>query len=134
MKTEIDWQQLKSVALKARERAYAPYSKFHVGAALLTESGDIFSGCNVENASFGITICAERVTISSAVAAGHHRFKAIAVCAHPLASPCGSCRQFIVEFGENIEVLSFDAELPEKELRWTSAGLLPDLFRLREAL
>ncbi|MFM7562895.1 MAG: cytidine deaminase, partial [Planctomycetota bacterium] len=60
--------------------------------------------------------------------------KAIAVCAHPLASPCGSCRQFIVEFGENIEVLSFDAEAPEKELRWTSAGLLPDLFRLREAL
>jgi|688.fasta_scaffold374757_2 cytidine deaminase len=134
MKTEIDWQQLKSVALKARDRAYAPYSKFHVGAALLTESGEIFSGCNVENASFGITICAERVTISSAVAAGHRRFKAIAVCAHPLASPCGSCRQFIVEFGEDIEVLSFDADAPDKELRWTSAGLLPDLFRLREAL
>lgn len=132
MSSEIDWRQLKLAALQARTRAYAPYSRFQVGAALLTESGQIFSGCNVENASFGITICAERVTISSAVAAGYRQFKAIAVCAHPLASPCGSCRQFIVEFGEDIEVLSFDAEAPEKELRWTSAGLLPDLFRLRE--
>lgn len=134
MSSEIDWQQLKSAALQARTRAYAPYSRFQVGAALLTQSGEIFSGCNVENASFGITICAERVTISSAVAAGHRRFKAIAVCAHPLASPCGSCRQFIVEFGEDIEVLSFDAEAPDKELRWTSAALLPNLFRLREPL
>lgn len=129
----INWQQLKRAALEARTRAYAPYSNFLVGAAVLTEGGEVFSGCNVENASFGITICAERVTLSSAVAAGHRRFRAIAVCAHPLASPCGSCRQFIVEFGEAIEVLSFDAESPELEKRWTSAGLLPDLFRLRES-
>jgi cytidine deaminase len=127
----IDWEPLKAAALAARARAYAPYSRFQVGAAALTESGQIFSGCNVENASFGITICAERVTLSSAVAAGHLRFQAIAVCAHPLASPCGSCRQFIVEFGEAIEVLSFDAEAPHLEKRWTSGGLLPDLFRLR---
>lgn len=131
MQRPIDWQQLKTAALAARTRAYAPYSRFLVGAAALTESGEIFTGCNVENASFGITICAERVTLSSAVAAGHLRFRAIAVCAHPLASPCGSCRQFIVEFGDSIEVLSFDAENPLLEKSWTSGGLLPDLFRLR---
>lgn len=132
MSEGIDWQRLKRAALEARSRAYAPYSKFLVGAAVLTDEGEVFSGCNVENASFGITICAERVTLSSAVAAGYRRFRAIAVCAHPLASPCGSCRQFIVEFGEAIEVLSFDAEAPGEEKRWTSAELLPDLFRLRE--
>lgn len=133
MQPPIDWQQLKAAALSARTRAYAPYSRFLVGAAALTESGEVFTGCNVENASFGITICAERVTLSSAVAAGHLRFRAIAVCAHPLASPCGSCRQFIVEFGDSIEVLSFDAEHPLLEKSWTSGGLLPDLFRLRTA-
>ncbi|MFN9538008.1 MAG: cytidine deaminase [Planctomycetota bacterium] len=133
MSPSIDWELLKATALAARGRAYAPYSRFQVGAAVLTESGEIFSGCNVENASFGITICAERVTLSSAVAAGHLRFRALAVCAHPLASPCGSCRQFIVEFGEAIQVLSFDAEATQLEKRWTSAELLPDLFRLRES-
>ena len=133
MSPSIDWELLKATALAARGRAYAPYSRFQVGAAVLTESGEIFSGCNVENASFGITICAERVTLSSAVAAGHLRFRAIAVCAHPLASPCGSCRQFIVEFGEAIQVLSFDAEATHLEKRWTSAELVPDLFRLRES-
>ncbi len=128
----IDWNALKAAALAARSRAYAPYSRFQVGAAVLTDTGEVYSGCNVENASFGITICAERVTLSTAVAAGFRQFRAIAVCAHPLASPCGSCRQFIVEFGEQIEVLSFDAEAPELEKRWSSAELLPDLFRLRE--
>ncbi len=126
----IDWTTLKEAALTARSRAYAPYSRFQVGAAVLTTTGEVFSGCN---ASFGITICAERVTLSTAVAAGFREFQALAVCAHPLASPCGSCRQFIVEFGEAIEVLSFDAEAPGQEKRWTSGELLPDLFRLREA-
>lgn len=132
MNQPIDWQRLKQAALTARVRAYAPYSRFLVGAAVLTESGEIYSGCNVENASFGLTICAERVTLSTAIAAGQTRFRALAVCAHPLASPCGSCRQFIVEFGSAIEVLSFDANAPDLEKRWTSGSLLPDLFRLRE--
>ncbi|XP_065889405.1 cytidine deaminase-like [Dysidea avara] len=92
---------------KAKEKAYNPYSKFRVGAALLTEGGQIFTGCNVENASYGLCICAERTAICKAVSEGYRSFKAIAVSSdmtEKFISPCGNCRQFMIEFGGDYEV------------------------------
>jgi cytidine deaminase len=130
MANRIDWIGLKRAAMEVRKLAYAPYSKFFVGAAVLTKSGSIYSGCNVENASLGLTICAERTAIVNAISSGEREFQAIAVCAHPLGSPCGACRQFIAEFGTDIKILSFDASAPDKSKRWTSGNLLPDQFSL----
>lgn len=99
---------LAQTAIQARQAAYAPYSKFPVGAALLGENGQIFHGVNVENLSLGLTMCAERVAIGSAIAAGMTKFKAIAIAAdteHPL-SPCGACRQVLAEFNENLPIIS----------------------------
>jgi cytidine deaminase len=86
-------------AQAARERAYAPYSNFAVGAALLARDGRVFTGCNVENASYGLTVCAERVAICKAVSEGCRDFAAIAVVTATGATPCGACRQVLVEFG-----------------------------------
>ena len=100
-------QQLLAAARRAREAAYAPYSDFTVGAAVLTATGEIFSGCNVENASLGATMCAERVAICTAVAAGWRNFTALAVVAdtpEPVA-PCGLCRQVLAEFSPDCQVL-----------------------------
>lgn len=100
-------QALLDAALEARGRAYAPYSGFAVGAAVMAESGEIFTGCNIENASYGATICAERAAISQAVTAGHKSLLAIAVVAdHPEPiPPCGICRQVIGEFGPTATVV-----------------------------
>jgi cytidine deaminase len=117
-------------ALDVRSRAYAPYSQFRVGAALLTADGSVFTGCNVENASYGLCLCAERAAVSRAVAAGHQDFKIIVVAATPLASPCGACRQFLFEFGDTIKVVSVDADNPTETKTWLSRDLLPDGFRL----
>ena len=125
-----DFEPLIQAALEVREQAYAPYSNFLVGAALLTDDGSVFVGCNVENASYGLAICAERNAITTAVAAGHQKFAAIAVAASPLASPCGACRQFIFEFGDDIQIISVDAENPTARDQWTSKDLLPNGFRL----
>lgn len=125
----IDWDQLIRIAVEVRQRAYAPYSRFLVGAAVLTRSGEVFAGCNVENASYGLALCAERNAISRAVAEGHRDLVAVAVAATPLATPCGACRQFIAEFGLGIEVGSVDAEAPGLLRRWSIAGLLPESFR-----
>jgi cytidine deaminase len=122
-------QQLIDIALEARLKAYAPYSEFLVGAAILCEDGTIFTGCNVENTSYGLCICAERTAICKAVSEGHQKFKAIAVSATPLASPCGACRQFIVEFGKDIVVLSVDANDPKQTKSWTIEELIPENFR-----
>jgi cytidine deaminase len=94
-------------AEKARENAYVPYSDFKVGAAVLTVDGQVFTGCNVETASFGGTICAERTAMVKAISSGYKSFKAIAVVGKEgsFTYPCGICRQFIVEFGMNIEVI-----------------------------
>ena len=95
-------EELINIAVKAMKRAYAPYSQFKVGAALLTKSGKVFEGFNIENSSYGLSICAERVAIFSAVVAGEKDFEKIAIVADTdkLVSPCGACRQVMSEFGD----------------------------------
>ena len=129
--TDVEEKKLIKTALQARENAYAPYSKFKVGAALLTDTGEIVSGCNVENASYGLAICAERTAICSAIAGGKQKFTAIAVAATPLATPCGACRQFIAEFGGQIQVITVDADAPESIKKWRIDELLPERFEFK---
>jgi cytidine deaminase len=104
---QLTHEQLVNLALQAREKAYTPYSQFNVGAAVLTRSGKVFLGCNIENASFPAGICAERVAISGAYAAGERDIVAIAVVGdtpHPI-TPCGICRQVILELAPDCDVL-----------------------------
>ncbi len=118
----IDWDVLYAAAKAAREMAHAPYSRFRVGAALLAEDGTVIRGCNVENRSYGLSICAERTAVAAAVAAGKRRFRAIAVVtdASPPAMPCGMCRETLNEFAENdlpVLVANLDGERRETRLR-----------------
>lgn len=101
------YKDLMNAAAAARSFSYSPYSKFAVGAAVLTDDGKIFTGCNVENASYGLTNCAERTAIFKAVSEGYKKFKAIAIVldAPNYGAPCGACRQVIYEFGSNIDVI-----------------------------
>ncbi|MCR4432469.1 MAG: cytidine deaminase [Coprothermobacterota bacterium] len=103
---EIDWQILIEEARRAQKLAYAPYSHFQVGAALLASSGKIYTGCNIENASYPLSICAERVAIFKAVSEGETQFLALAVVAdsQSLSAPCGACRQVIMEFAPELPV------------------------------
>ncbi|MCX7717662.1 MAG: cytidine deaminase [Candidatus Sumerlaeaceae bacterium] len=122
--------ELLRAARLARAHAYAPYSRFRVGAAVLCGDGRIVPGCNVENSSFGLTVCAERVAIGAAIAQGATGFHAIAIAASPPAMPCGACRQTLVEFNPDMVVLIAgpDGDLDEtREMR--AADLLPDSFR-----
>jgi cytidine deaminase len=104
----MNMDTLLAQARQARENAYAPYSKFPVGAALQTRNGKVFCGCNVENLSFGLTCCAERNAVFAAVTAGEREFVAIAVVADSKqpVTPCGACRQVLAEFGLDLEVCS----------------------------
>lgn len=120
----MDAKELMKMACKARQNAYAPYSHFAVGAALLAESGKVYTGCNIENASYGLTCCAERNAIFAAVGAGERRFKMLAVAAdspEPVA-PCGACRQVIAEFGIPLVVMG---NLKEATKTMTAEELLP---------
>jgi len=123
-------KRLIDAALAARASAHAPYSKFHVGAAVLTPAGEIFPGCNVENASYGLTICAERAAVCTAIAAGHKKINAVAVVTAGGHSPCGACRQVLSEFGPAMEVLLVDADNPSNVQTTTLAELLPRQFTL----
>lgn len=105
-------------SIKAKEHSHSPYSKFRVGAALLTETGEIIDGCNVENASYGLSICAERTALVKAVSMGFKKFPAIAVTAdlNQFVSPCGACRQFIAEFGLDCDVYLVKSDLSYKKI------------------
>jgi cytidine deaminase len=123
---------LMAEAVKARKRAYAPYSRFAVGAALLAKDGSVYLGCNVENASYGLTICAERNAVWKAVSEGVTEFTAIAVTARDGlgAPPCGSCRQVLHEFAPNALVYWRDAR--GRILKRKLSELLPDAFNLAD--
>jgi cytidine deaminase len=125
--------ELMAEAEKARKRAYAPYSKFAVGAALLTSSGEVVHGCNVENSSFGLSNCAERTALFKAVSDGRRGFVAVAVTAGPghAAAPCGACRQVLHEFAPTMWVYYRDAK--GGIVRRRLSALLADGFRLRPA-
>lgn len=122
---DLDVNRLLSAAIAARGRAYAPYSKFLVGAALLCPDGEIFSGCNVENISYGLTICAERTAAATAISQGHQKFTALAVVTETNlpTSPCGACRQFLAEFSPDLWIVS--ATLAGAREEWQLATLLP---------
>ncbi len=118
---------LVAAARAVQLRAYAPYSQFHVGCALEAEDGTVFVGCNVENASYGLTICAERAAICAAISGGAQRFRRAVVVSDidPPAAPCGACRQVLAEFGPELRV---DAVGPSRSVTWTMAELLPSAF------
>ena len=124
-------QQLIESARAARLHAFAPYSRFRVGAALEAKDGRVFTGCNVENATYGLTVCAERVAVFKAVSEGCRSFTRIAVVAdtEEPTPPCGACRQILWEFGGDLEVIL--ANLKEDKARYSLAALLPHPFDAR---
>jgi cytidine deaminase len=126
--TNSDRDELVRSALEAQTRAFCPYSNFPVGAALRTASGRVFQGVNVENASYGLTICAERVAASAAVAAGEREFTHIAVVSRSGVAPCGACRQFLAEFNPDLPILMIDSQSPGAVHETTLTALLPGRF------
>ncbi len=123
-------KELFEKATEALKNAYAPFSKFTVGAALLSESGDVFTGVNVENSSIGATICAERTAFVKAVSEGHRKFDTIAVVSGEGAVlPCGICRQFMFEFGDELRIITGDDA--DHLIEYNLKNLLPEGFRLQ---
>lgn len=123
-------EELVAQALEARKKAYAPYSNYKVGAALLGRSGRVYTGCNVENAVYPLCTCAERTAIVKAVSEGEQQFVALAVVTENAGTPCGSCRQTLREFGKKTIVLIADTT---GEYRETKVGdLLPDSFSAKD--
>ena len=120
-------QQLIDAAIAASRHAYIPYSNFTVGAALLTVSGEVYGGCNIESVSFTPTICAERTALVKAVSEGHREFAAVAVVTRSAGSPCGVCRQFLYEFSPDMRVLLADLD-GNLHLTTTLRDLLPHGF------
>lgn len=124
------WDDLIQAAAEVRTRAYAPYSMFRVGAALRTAEGEVFIGCNVENRSFGLALCAERAALAAMVAAGQREPEALVVVTGiaPPAAPCGLCREALAEFAGDLAILLVNEQGTRREVRL--ADLLPDRFRL----
>ena len=121
--------ELCRIASEIRKNAYAPYSEYFVGAALLTTNNKVFRGCNIENVTFGLTICAERAAIFSAVVEGEKNFQAIALATEDVATPCGSCRQVLAEFcNDSFPILLSDGQ-GELKIKTTLGELLPNAFR-----
>ena len=130
----VDWAALGRAALEVQERAHAPYSRYHVGAALLMRSGRVFAGCNVENASYGLSICAERNAVAQMVAAGERDPIALVVVTRgpEAAAPCGMCRQTLAEFALDLPIRLIVSAGPGAGgpgRLTTLAALLPDAFR-----
>lgn len=121
-------KKLIEAAITAREYAYAPYSKYRVGAALFTRSGKIFTGCNIENASIAASICSEQVAVFKAISEGHQDFQAIAIATENGGAPCGICRQVMREFTKELDILTVDAQKNIKT--YTLTELLPHSFGL----
>ena len=117
-----------TAALQVRQRAYARYSQFLVGAALLSSDGRTFAGCNVENVSYGLTICAERSAVFAAIAAGATQFELLAIATAGGVSPCGACRQVLLEFAPRLPILLVDVDHPTKVIEANLADLLPAAF------
>ena len=127
--SEINWAALQQAAQQAAAQAYAPYSKFPVGVAILADSGNIYTGCNVENASYGGTVCAERNAIGAAVVAGERKFTALMVYTPQdmLTPPCGICRQVIAEFFSPNAPIASCNHLHQQQ-NWSLGELLPAAF------
>ena len=127
----MDYAELLAQAREAAGKAYAPYSGFKVGAALLTADGKIITGANIENVSYGLSICAERVAFFTAVAGGERKFEAIAIAADARATPCGACRQVMAEFAPGADVVT-EGEDGVMEVKKV-ANLLPDAFQFKKS-
>ena len=132
--SSIDWGKLEAAAKAVRARAYAPYSRYHVGAAVLDDNGQVHTGCNVENASYGLTICAERGAVMKMISEGGKRIVAVVVVTggDEAGSPCGACRQVLAEFAGDapVRMLAVDDAGRETDLRDGSVdALLPGAFR-----
>ena len=125
--TSLALERLVTLAREVRRHAYAPYSRFRVGAALEADTGEVFTGCNVENASYGLTICAEQAAVTSAVAGGRRRFRRLVVATGGgrAVAPCGRCRQLLAEFGGDLEVYGVTNG---ERMRWLLKDLIPDPF------
>ena len=122
------WNNLVTAALEVQQNAYARYSQFPVAAALLAKSGATYRGVNVENASSGLTVCAERNAVAAAIVAGEREFVALVVVLPGGGTPCGACRQVLVEFCPDLPILLVDSDAPENRQSTTLAALFPSPF------